>query len=310
MPMTLTGTRVSRDLADYHAVIAADIKDFTSNTDTGNWSLASRLPRVLEEAFARSGLDFSRLEFPGQAGDGFAAGLDYRQLPHLIHPLLDRLQDILAESDAELRAQDRGLRMRLRASIHIGPLPGEGDPDGPAGIGRVMNDLHRLLDAAPVREALRHTDADTTFVAAIISQRAYEDAIQSGACALPASRLIPIHAQVKQFSGHAWLYVPQLSGPALHRAFTDGITEPNADAPPAEPVMAHPGSTTGLVTTDAVGPKFNIGNAGQVADTVTAPVTIHQAVHGTAAPHTAPGGSSQYDRHDPQPSDPSGGESR
>jgi hypothetical protein len=86
MPMTLTGARVSRDLADYHAVIAADIKDFTSNADTGNWLLARMLPQVLEEAFARSGLDFSRVEFPGQAGDGYAAGLNYCQLPHLIHP--------------------------------------------------------------------------------------------------------------------------------------------------------------------------------------------------------------------------------
>lgn len=56
--MTPTDPRVSRELADYHAVIAVDIKDFTSNTDTGNWLLARRLPQMLEEAFARSGLDF------------------------------------------------------------------------------------------------------------------------------------------------------------------------------------------------------------------------------------------------------------
>lgn len=308
MPMTQTGPRVSRDLADYHAVIAADIKDFTSNTDTGNWLLARRLPQVLEEAFARSGLDFSRQEFPGQAGDGYAAGFDYHQLPHLIHPLLDHLQDVLAERDVDLRAQDRRLRMRLRASIHIGPLPAQRDPDEPAGIGKAMNDLHRLLDADPVREALSHTDPDTTFVAAVISQRAYEDAIQSGACALPASRLIPVHAQVKQFSGHAWLYVPQLSGEALHRVFTDGNPEPRADASAPRQVAAR-GSTTSPVSTDAVGPTFHIGNAGQVADTVSAPVSINQTVYGTAALRADPGDSSQHSRHNPQPRDFLGGES-
>ncbi len=298
--MTLTGLRVSRDLADYHAVIAADIKDFTSNMDVDTRVLARRLPEVLAEAFARSGLDFSSVNFPGQAGDGYVAGLDYHQLPYLIHPLLDHLQDILAELDTVLRAQDRGLRMRLRASIHIGPLPGEDDPAAQAGIGTVMNDLHRLLDSDSVRDALRHTDPDTTFVAAVISQRAYEDVIQSGACALPASRLIPVHAQVKQFSGDAWLYVPEPSGLALRRAFTDGNAGPRRDGSPALQVTTHPGSATGPVTTETAGPKFRIGNAGQVADTVTAPVTIHQTVHGTAA---------QRADHDPQPSDPSGGES-
>ena len=128
--MIPTGPRVSRDLADYHAVIAVDIKDFTSNTDTENWLLARRLPQVLEEAFARSGLDFSSVKFPDQIGDEYVVGLDYHRLPHLIHPLLDRLQDVLAELDAEVRG--RGPRMRLRASIHIGPLPGEDDPDRPA----------------------------------------------------------------------------------------------------------------------------------------------------------------------------------
>ena len=224
--MTLTGPRVSRDLADYHAVIAADIKDFTSNTDTGNWLLARRLPQVLKEAFARSSLDFSRVKFPGQVGDEYVAGLDYHKLPYLIHPLLDRLQDVLAELDAEVGGH--GPRMRLRASIHIGPLPGEDDPYGPAGIGKAMNDLHRLLDAGPVRDALHNTDPDTTFVAAVISQRAYEDAILTGTCALRRSRLTEIPVQVKQFTSTAWLYVPEPSGQALRRGFAGNDGNPGA----------------------------------------------------------------------------------
>ena len=131
--------------------------------------LARRLPQVISEAFARAGLDFTRVKFPGQAGDGYAAGIDYHQLAYLIHLLLDHLQDILAEQDRELRTSSRCLRMRLRASIHIGPVPDDDAPPEPTGIGKPMNDLHRLLDATPVRDALRHTDPDTTFVAAVIS---------------------------------------------------------------------------------------------------------------------------------------------
>jgi len=36
----VTGPRVSTDLDDYYAVLAADIKDFTGNTDTDNRMLA------------------------------------------------------------------------------------------------------------------------------------------------------------------------------------------------------------------------------------------------------------------------------
>ena len=302
--MTTAALRASSDIADYHALIATDIKDFTGNPDIDNRMLARRLPQVISEAFARAGLDFTRVKFPGQAGDGYAAGIDYHQLAYLIHPLLDHLQDILAEQDRELRTSSRCLRMRLRASIHIGPVPDDDAPPEPTGIGKPMNDLHRLLDATPVRDALRHTDPDTTFVAAVISQRAYEDAIQSGACALPASRLTPIHAQVKQFNGHAWLYVPELSGQALHRAFTDGDAERSL-----APVTAHPRPAASAVTTEAAWPKFHIGNAGQVADTVTAPVTIHQTLHGNADLRTDPGRSSQAGRHDSQPIDASQGES-
>lgn len=62
----MVSTRMSRDLPDYRAVIAADIKDFTGNTGTGYRMLAQRLPQVLSEAFARSGLDFSRARFPAR----------------------------------------------------------------------------------------------------------------------------------------------------------------------------------------------------------------------------------------------------
>jgi hypothetical protein len=229
------GSTASRDLPRYRAVIAADIKDFTGNTDTDNRMLARMLPQTLDEAFARSGLDFSCALFPGQAGDGYVAGLPAEQLPFLIHPLLDHLQDVLTEQDAEVRARGRrGLRMRMRASIDVGPLPA-GDPAEPDGIGKAMNDVHRLLDADFVRDALRDTDPDTTFLAAVISQRAYEDGIQSGHSALPASRLTPFHATVKQFTGDAWLYVPKPSGDALHRAFTYADTSPHA---PLSPVPA------------------------------------------------------------------------
>jgi hypothetical protein len=275
--MATKDARASRDIPDYHAVLAADIKDFTKNTDIHNRMLARRLPQVVSEAFARSGLDFSDVRFPGQAGDGYAAGIDYHKLPHLIHPVLDQLQVVLTELNAEIRGHGPG--MRLRVSIHIGPLPGEDDADGAAGIGKAMNDLHRLLDAEPARLALRDTDPETTFVAAVISQRAYEDAISSGFCALLGGVFVPIPVQVKQFSSGAWLYVPKPSGDALHRAFMKNAGAQAADSPYGQTVASseHIPITT---QSDGSAANFHIGNAGQVANNVTAPVSIRQKFYG------------------------------
>jgi hypothetical protein len=264
---------------DYHAVIAADIKDFTGNTDIDNRMLARRLPQVLDMAFTRSNLDFSCLDFAGQAGDSYFAGIDYHKLPYLIHPLLDHLQDVLAELDAEICG--RRPRMRLRVSIHIGPLPGDDDPTGPAAIGKAMNDLHRLLDADSARDALQHTDPDATFVAAVISQRAYEDAIQTGACALPSGRFTPISVHVKQFTGAAWLYVPKPSGQALHRGFICGDPDPRTAQSSAVQVATDPGHARGATASGTPVPTFQIGTAGQVAGTVTGPVAIRQMIQNT-----------------------------
>lgn len=284
--MATKNARVSRDIPDYHAVLAADIKDFTKNMDIHNRVLARRLPQVISEAFARSGLDFSDVKFPGQAGDGYAAGIDYHKLPHLIHPLLDQLQLVLAELNAEIRGHGPG--MRLRVSIHIGPLPGDDDADESAGIGKAMNDLHRLLDAEPARDALRDTDPETTFVAAVISQRAYEDAISSGFCALPASVFAPIPVQVKQFSSGAWLYVPKPSGDALYRAFAKSADLQTADTPYAQTV-AKSGRVPTTNQSDSPAANFHIENAGQVANNVTAPVNIRQKFYsGDHRPNVSP----------------------
>lgn len=257
----------SRDLADYHAVLAADIENFTGNSDDKIRMLADWLPQVLAEAFVRADLDFSRVKFSSQAGDGYVAGIDYHKLPRLIHPMLGQLQNILEERNA--RANRRDPRMRLRVSIHIGPLPGETGDGRSDGNGTVMNEVHRLLDAQQARDALHGSDPDVTFIAAVISQRAYEDAVASEACALPSSMFVPIAVHVKQFTGNAWLYIPQPSGAARHRTSTDSANLRTAGSP------GHFDSPAPDVAPTSV---FHIANAGQVANSVPGPITIHQTI--------------------------------
>jgi hypothetical protein len=265
----------SRDLADYHALLAADIQNFTGNNDAGSRRLAGQLPRVLSEAFARSGLDFFRTRFPGQAGDGYVAGIDYHKLAHLIHPLLDQLQYVLAEHNTQAKRDDP--RMRLRVSVHVGHLPSEPDADDPAGNGTAMSVVHRLLNGDPVRDALRDSDPDATFVAAVISQRAFEDAVDSGMCALTPSMFAPIEVPVKQFTGNAWLYVPKPSGPVRHQAFARGA-DPRVAGSASNQSAAGLASTAAAAPASVPTPHITVTTAGQVAGTVTGPVTIPMTI--------------------------------
>lgn len=261
----------SRDLADYHAMVAADIENYTGNSDDKVRVLADWLPQVLREAFARSDLDFSQIKISSQAGDGYVAGVDYHKLPRLINPLLGQLQEVLAERNAKANRHDP--RMRLRVSVHIGPLPTEADAG--RSDGTVMNEVHRLLDAEQSRAALVDSDPDATFVAAVISQRAYEDAIVSKACGLPPSMFAPIQVRVKQFTGDAWLYVPQASGAARHRVGANSTNPRTGGSPERAP---GPGHSDSMAPGGAPTSVFHIGTAGQVANSVPGPVTIHQTI--------------------------------
>ena len=213
----------SADMPAYHAVAVVDVERFTAIASAYQPRVHGLITEVLEDAFGRAGLaeQWADRRFPSSTGDGYIAGISTAKLPTLIDPFIDELQNALTEADRTLRAIDRTLRMRMRLSIHVGPL-------GTEGIGTPMNDTHRLLDSAPVRTLLQTTQPDTTFLAAIVSDRAFEDAVAGGYTRLPREAFRPVTATVahKDFAEKAWLYVPmptysgedQLSAPEPEKA--------------------------------------------------------------------------------------------
>lgn len=215
MASRLPGPRFSRELPPFHALLAVDLEGFTANPTERQPRLSEAVPHVLETAMRRSGLDWEERRFPQSTGDGFVLGLPVQSVPLLLHPFLDELQLALEETNKALRTDDPDLRLRMRASVHLGPLPYSGGRKPSDGIGKPMNDVHRLLDCEPSRKALTLTDPEVTLVAAVISHRVYQDVVEAGFTALRPRELIPIHAKVKQFSENAWLYVPVPSGDLL-----------------------------------------------------------------------------------------------
>ncbi|WP_047868121.1 hypothetical protein [Nocardiopsis sp. RV163] len=246
MEIDLSRIGKSEPLPPYRAVLAVDMEKFSRTSARNQQLVGQKIPEVLEKAFTRADMlpVWKDARFPRHSGDGYVMGAEPEHLPYLISPFLEELQRVLEQIQPLLAAHDRNLRMRLRASIDVGPLPDTGDGSGIDAMGEAMISTHRLLDSEPVRRELEASDPDTTLLATIVSRRVYEDVVLGGFAPVRASRWRPVHASVpsKDFQAEGYLFVPTPSWvPGAH-------DEPEpSPAPersrPAGPVPAAPGGT-------------------------------------------------------------------
>lgn len=200
----------SRPLPPYRALFAVDAKDFTGLPAAQHGPVSQLIPEVVDQAIERADLhDLKNAKrFPANTGDGVIFGFDPAFLPFVLWPLLRVLDEVL---DAYNR-QSVGPRIRLRASVHVGPVPDAGQPGD--GNGTARNDTHRLLDSRPVKAILAASSEEVTHLAAIISDRVHEDVVLGGYTGLHPDRCVEVPATVegKSFAQRAWLYVPSPSG--------------------------------------------------------------------------------------------------
>lgn len=205
--------RGSRPMPEYRALLAVDMVRFSANPGSYLPGLNALIPAVLEEALAGcgDGSIWSGRRFPQDTGDGYLLGTHVRNLPFLIDPFPDRLQEVLQHHDRGLAVHDRDLRLRLRVSVHVGPVPDDG-PDLERN-GAPTNEVCRLLDCKQIKDAINNADPDVTMVAAIVSQRAFEDAVSARYTDLRPAQFTQVTAEVpgKDFAMPGWLYVPRPS---------------------------------------------------------------------------------------------------
>ncbi|MFI1825666.1 hypothetical protein ACH41E_04315 [Streptomyces sp. NPDC020412] len=210
----------SRPLPPYRGVLAVDAKGFTGRPALEHETISRTVPDLLMTALARAGLRelWDDRLFPNTTGDGYVFGFDAPLAPLVIHPFLLTLQDVLTDYNVLSHGV---VPLRLRASLHIGPLADTGDEFG--GNGTVRNDTHRLLDSRPVKAVLASHKENITHVASILSDRCFEDAVISGYTGRHPDHFVEVAATVegKPFAQRAWLYVPQPSGP-LYEGTLDG----------------------------------------------------------------------------------------
>ncbi|MFE2261926.1 hypothetical protein [Streptomyces griseosporeus] len=204
----------SRPLPPYLGLLAVDVKDSTRLPSVQQAPLSRAVTDIVHRGLELAGLGEMRREFESNTGDGLAFGFDPSWLPLVISPFSDVLDTVLQRHDAGTRP-----RIRLRMSIHVGPVPlAPGLPgDGNAA---PRSETHRLLDSDAARRALAEADEDGTHLVVIVSDAVHRTVVLGGYCALAPSRFTEVQAEVKNFSQTAWIYVPSPSGGLLRRPIT------------------------------------------------------------------------------------------
>ncbi|MET8687215.1 hypothetical protein ABZV77_23665 [Streptomyces sp. NPDC004732] len=256
-PATASPHSQSRRLPPYRGIVAVDAKDFTGRPAIEHEVVSRAVPDLVRTSLERAGLAelWSERRFPASTGDGYVLGFDPQLMPLVIHPWLGTLQDVLTEFNIHSLGV---VPIRLRVSLHIGPLPDTEDEFG--GNGTARNDTHRLLDSRPVKAVLASSNENITHVAAILSDRCYEDAVASGYTGRHPDHFLEVPATVegKPFAQRAWIYVPLPSGPLREdRAHEEAADGASAQSGPAE--KPYQGPEAGRVTNKAPHGNINTG---------------------------------------------------
>jgi hypothetical protein len=260
--MVTEGMTVTSDQGyAYRTLLACDIAGSAGRGELRLQEIRGVLRAALGEALAVAGLD-GRDFVQADTGDGLVL-VAPAALPKagLLVPLLPELAARLREHNG--RAAEAG-SLRLRVAVHAGEVRLGAD----GGVsGAPLETLARLLDAAPLRRALRDGTTGTP-VAAILSQHVYEETVGHGHAGLEADAFTAAEVRVKAFAAPGWLWYP--GSPVGPRPGPRRDPDTVTDGPPAD---AGPRTVGQLVQATGNGTVFAVHRGVQ---------NVRQASTGTA----------------------------
>lgn len=244
----------SHDLPPQLAIMVVDTKGFSKHDDLQQNRLSKLIPRVLEAAAHRCQLAelWTERRFPDSTGDGYIVGFAPALLTRVVDNYLDTLQTELRLRAGELRAD--GITMRMRLSLNLGQVETLRDPHVGSPSGHAMIATHRLVDAEPVRALLDRSEPDVTYLAAVLSEPAFDAVVRGGFSALKPSEFVksPVRIESKDFTGTAYLRVPTMSGDLLAHGLL-GVQDADRANPTAD--TATPVGSGGVA-----GSSVNVGD--------------------------------------------------
>lgn len=264
--MTSSVSSGSFDVPPEHALLVVDMKGYSQIPEAQMPSVRCDVDDILAMALAHSGLDNPRTQegCSKDTGDGAILVFPAPAVSRLVDPVLGQINVALTRYEQK-RPADAPV-IRLRASVHVGPLT------LPDHRGDAINDACRLINSDAARAALTAAIDNGGFLGAVVSEIAYRRTVRAGRTA----HLTPDHfsqtiARVSDkpdFAQPCWLHVPGLSGRILRPHIT-GAPTPPAGAPEAAGTPGTAGSAGAGMPTGS-GPSLHIH--GEVHDS---PISNH-----------------------------------
>ena len=182
------------------ALFAVDIVGFTEphRDDDIRLYLHEELYRLLEKAFDGSGIPWAAC-FHEDRGDGALIVVPPSIAPTgIIDPLPGRLRSLIRRHN---HVSDEAAGIQVRAAAHIGLV----DHDGHGFVSSDINLLFRMLDARPLKRALKGSGAE---LALIISDHVYRSVVCRYPSKVGPGAFQPVRFQVKNIRARAWTYIP------------------------------------------------------------------------------------------------------
>jgi hypothetical protein len=210
------------------SVLYTDVAGFSApiRTEADRQVVRMSLYDLIRGAFEESGVSWAAC-YHEDRGDGVLVivppGVPTRAVA-------DPLLALLA---AGLRRHNRRaappVRIQLRTALHVGPV----SRDAEGVNGDAIIHTARMLDAPPLRDALRAADADLAFMA---SAHVYETALRSDAGLLDPATFTQVSFQVKESQITAWMHV---AGSRASTAVAQAAPPPEDDRPPSSVTHFH-----------------------------------------------------------------------
>lgn len=205
----MSGEADVRDIPEERALFVLDMKDYSQIRESQMSLVRGDLDDILAHVFAQTGLDNEWVseESSKDTGDGAIFILPATRMWRLVDPLLGNLDQALARYDRDRLA--RAPVIRLRASIHVGPLT-SGDYRGDA-----INDACRLVNSDIAYAGIAAAVEYGAYIAAVVSETSFRRTVG----AARTERLSEEHflhatarvADKPSFSESAYVHVPGVS---------------------------------------------------------------------------------------------------
>jgi hypothetical protein len=209
-------------------IVALDIERSTTRPDPVKRDLRTMLYELFDAALRSAGVDADRHDRFIDRGDGLLALIDPADQAIVLTRVVPVFSHLLTGYNARFADSGEGQReLRVRVVLHSGEI--NDDDNGP--FGETLDTAFRLLDAPPVKAALRAAHEPLLLV---VSGEVYEAAVRydPSETGQPAFRRL-VTTEVAGHHHQGWIHIPAAGGqPYLSATATTaertGSHEPDA----------------------------------------------------------------------------------